>query len=783
MPLAGKVPIMDSWPTMPPATEAQVREWVEDDGYNLGLRTGRASGMIVIDDDQHKHGVANPWHPPPTDLIAESPTGGRHYYYRLPPGAPIGNSASKLAPYVDVRGEGGQCVYPGSAHPVTRTPYTWFVVGEPGVLPEATLAALREAPALDLSRPSPPPVQRGSTYQDSALHREVHSVRTASEGARNNQLNKAAFNLGTLVASGALDRETVEAELASAAAVAGLPAHEAAATIRSGLAGGGKHPRSVPDRPAPGAQLRPRPAATDTPTRAPVRPDVLVPGSHNLPPTGEYQEQGTDSFAAAVLAGLPDGSVYRRAEIVGQVVPDQDGRGASFRAIAPDAFRSVVDHHMRLGAGKALSEPALDGSPQYAVVYRNCLRDHAAVVLAYAETAPGVRELRHLATHPVCLGRDFQTAQPSWNQAHGVYLAVDHVPDPLPLDTARAVLEDLVCDFPFQAPADRANYYGLLLTPILRPAIPEPVPMHLIGSPVERTGKTKLAEIVLGCAVLGRPTPALQIGVREEEREKRITSLLLSGASVAHLDNLREFVDSAALASLLTSTTYQGRELGLSRIVSIPNGLTLVASGNNIHATGEVAKRIVPIRLLPPTESPETRQDYKHPLLKEYVESQRPRVLGALLGLVEAWRAAGRPLGSVGFGGFERWSAVLGGIMRVAGFHEWMGNVAEWRGDANDFGSELTALVEAWRAAHGEAWVATADLFKLAIDDMGLFARQTGAPTERGQKTAFGQRVLNAAEGRVVDGWRVELTGQGKRRRARLVPAQPAPNLGPTTEG
>lgn len=761
-PLMGKQPQLDAWQTLPPVDEPTVREWVET-GYNLGLRCGVASGLFVIDDDQVKHGVpeADRWIPPPTQLIAESPTGGMHHYYRAPADCP-GNSASRLAPHVDTRGEGGQCVYPGSSHPVTRTPYRWFLVGEPGVLPEAVLTVLRATPTARAPVPAAPP-QRGTGYADAALHREVHAVRTASEGTRNDTLNRAAFSLGQLVGGGVLTRGTVEAELAAAASIAGLSERETQGTLQSGLTAGVAEPRGIPER-----TQRPRPAPTEAAEAdqpAPGRVDVLIPGSHNLPPDGEYREQGTDDFALGVLDALPAGTLYRRAEIVGQVI------GAEFKAVSPSALRSIVDREMRLGAGKELQQPTVAGDRQWAVVYRNCMADHAAVVLAYAETGGPVRDLRHLATHPVVVGRSFDTAQPGWHE--GVYLAVDHVPDPLPLPEARAVLDDLVCDFPFQAPADRANFFGLLLTPILRPAIDEPVPMHLIGSPVERTGKTKLAEIVLGCAVLGRPTPALQIGVREDEREKRITALLLSGASVAHLDNLREFVDSPALASLLTSTVYQGRELGHSRIVSIPNGLTLVGTGNNVHATGEVAKRVVPIRLLPPTESPETRQDYRHPLLREYVESARPRVLGALLGLVEAWRTAGRPLGSVGFGGFERWAAVLGGIMHTAGYPEWLGNVAEWRGDANDFGSELAMLVDAWHAAHGGEWVATADLFTLA-DELDLFARQTGAQSDRGRRTAFGQRVLNAAEGRMVSKWRVEITGRGKRRRARLC-ALPGP--------
>ena len=757
-PLRGKLPQLDAWQTQPLVDEPTVRGWVEEQAFNLGLRTGRASGLFVIDDDRPQHGL-EPFDAPPTDLIARSPTGGLHYYYRAPDSCP-GNSASRIAPYVDTRGEGGQVVYPGSSHPVTRTPYRWVRTGEPGTLPPEILALLREPEPARPQPQRPAPTPRGTGYADAALHREVHAVRTAPEGERNDRLNRAAFSLGQLVAGGALSRATVEAELTEAARLAGLDEREIPGTIRSGLDAGADKPRTAPE---PRASVRTAAAPRPAEPASTERVDVLIPGSHVLPPDGEYREQGTDRFSDLVLATLPPGTLYRRAGIVGQVIND------GFATVGPDLLRSIVDENMRLGAGKENREPDVDGAPVYAIQYRPCQRDHAVCVLAYAERRGQIRELKHLATHPVVVGSQFTSARPGWNGDHGVFLAVDHVPEPLPLETSRAVLEDLVCDFPFQTPADRANYFGLMLTPLLRPAIQEPVPMHLINSPIERSGKTKLAEIVLGCTILGHPTPAMQLGEREEEREKRIMATLVEGRTVLHLDNLTEFLGSAALASLLTSANYVGRILGSTQNRTLPNTLTVVGTGNNVHATGEIAKRIVPIRLLPATESPESRQDYRHPLLREYVESQRHRVMGALLGLIEAWRIAGRPLAGVGFGGFERWAAVMGGLMRTAGYPEWLGNLAEWRGSADDFTSEVNALCKSWHDRYGSEWVPAGDVYGLSID-LGLFGFLEKAKTERGRRTSFGMRVLNRICGRtVLGGLTVESDSVGAARKVRLV--------------
>jgi len=744
-PLRGKIPLLDAWESLPERDEATVRQWVAA-GFNIGLRTGARSGLVVIDDDRAKHGL-EPFDLPPTGLVQATPTGGRHAFYRLPAGAVVRNSASKLAPYVDVRGEGGQVAVAPSVHPVVHKRYQWLSTGEPAPWPAELVP-----------RPAPQPASGAPGYAQSALVREVAAVRVAPEGTRNDALNRAAFSLGQLVAGGALAEADVVAELAAAARIAGLPEREAASTIASGLRGGAAKPRTAPERPER-SQRVPGGSTATAPAQPVTGGDVLVPGAHVLP-TGEYVEQGTDDFARECLARIPPGALYRRGGIVGEI------HGAEFAPVTAHRIRSIVDEHARLVAGK----PGKDGEAK--VIYQTCSRDLAGVLLDYGSLRGEIRELRQIATHPVCVGRDFDAAVPGWNASSGVWLASDVRPVVTPLDESLAVLTDALADFPFQAPADLANYIGLLLTPILRPAIDEPVPMHVIVSPIERSGKTKLAEIVFGTIVAGRRVPAMQLGEREEEREKRILAVLVRGQTILHLDNLREFVDSPALASLLTSSEFQGRLLGSSTAPSLPNTLTVVGTGNNVHATGEISKRIVPVRLMPATESPETRTDFRHSDLLAFVRENRERILGALLGLIEHWRASGRPLHRAAFGGFERWTAVVGGILHAAGMAEWLTNMAEWRGAADDSGQEFRALILAWHARYACEWVETAALYELATE-LDLFGWLDGAKSERAKRTSFGVRVLNRVRGRTfgLDGGgkvRVDLEGVGVRRRARL---------------
>ncbi len=73
----------------------------------IGICTG--DGLVVIDDD---NGHDDPDPELPATLIARTANRGWHYYYHCD--APIRNSVGKLAPGVDVRGQGGYVVAPPS---------------------------------------------------------------------------------------------------------------------------------------------------------------------------------------------------------------------------------------------------------------------------------------------------------------------------------------------------------------------------------------------------------------------------------------------------------------------------------------------------------------------------------------------------------------------------------------------------------------------------------------------------------------------------------------------
>lgn len=101
----------------------------------------------------------------------------------------------------------------------------------------------RSAPTPGLARTD----DRASKYAQRALEAELGRLAVAPEGTRNPTLNTAAFSLGQLVASGALDEGAVRDQLTAVALRIGLTATETEKTISSGLGKGMLQPRAVPE--------------------------------------------------------------------------------------------------------------------------------------------------------------------------------------------------------------------------------------------------------------------------------------------------------------------------------------------------------------------------------------------------------------------------------------------------------------------------------------------------------------------------------------------------------
>ena len=219
-----------------------------------------------------------------------------------------------------------------------------------------------------------------------------------------------------------------------------------------------------------------------------------------------------------------------------------------------------------------------------------------------------------------------------------------------------AQLREAVSDFPFGADADFAAWLCALLTPLARAAVTGPVPLFLIDGNLRGCGKSLLADV---CAVLldGRSAPRTTLPGREAELRQTITSLALGAERTVLLDNVTGALGSPALDRALTAETWRDRMVGSSRQVALPLQITWVATGNHVALAGDTSRRCLRIRLHSPLERPESRDDFRHPRLLDWLRRERSRLLPAALTLLRAYAVAGRPRQPIeAWGSFESWS-------------------------------------------------------------------------------------------------------------------------------
>lgn len=101
--------------------QGRIESWFTNQFWNLGLATGKESGVFALDCDPRHGGdksvaALEVEHGPfPPTWIFQTGGGGQHILFRHP-GELIPNSVSQLAAGIDVRGEGGYIVGPSSRH-------------------------------------------------------------------------------------------------------------------------------------------------------------------------------------------------------------------------------------------------------------------------------------------------------------------------------------------------------------------------------------------------------------------------------------------------------------------------------------------------------------------------------------------------------------------------------------------------------------------------------------------------------------------------------------------
>jgi P4 family phage/plasmid primase-like protien len=232
--------------------------WTRNPTANVGIATA-LSGLYVVDVDSHgtrKDGTpkvgGESWaaltagRTVPQTYTVRTQSGSTHLYFQMPT-PPLRNTASKLAPDIDTRGN-GYVVAPPST--VNGNPYVVIDSSPVAVLPDWIAELLRPAPRVHRP-PTPPngpqPVHAPADEVMGRIRQLADELGSTPDGYGNETAARIAFMVGGYVGAGQVDETTAVGVLLDAIAGWGYAdpadAGKMENTIIRQVAEGSKHPR------------------------------------------------------------------------------------------------------------------------------------------------------------------------------------------------------------------------------------------------------------------------------------------------------------------------------------------------------------------------------------------------------------------------------------------------------------------------------------------------------------------------------------------------------------
>jgi len=418
------------------------------------------------------------------------------------------------------------------------------------------------------------------------------------------------------------------------------------------------------------------------------------------------------------------------------MVLDADGKAALKHLDDPDLLRGIIVRSIRHARTGRPPKPVLPSKELLADIITLPPREWP--VIQGIVRIPTVREDGTIINKA---GYDKQSQ---------LWYAPEFELEPIPehptnddVQRAKALLITPIADFPFLHECDRTAALATLFEQVVRPMIRGPRPLSVFDAPEhgQGVGKSLLAKM-WQTTITGKPPVISALGKREEEVEKRITSLLRQGDPFIIVDNLTHEVTSEALQQLATSESFQARLLNTNDAPTYPQNATWVLTMNGAKMNRDVARRCLLMRLRWDGDGKAwERTDFKIEDPVGWCRARRSELIRAVLVLVRSWSVAGRPVDKdVVRGSFEAWCRVIGGIMKHAGFS----GLAEAlrHADERDTGRDAwPTLVTAWMVEEQGKYLTAGELAGLAADNGRLFGIERPIGIKKASTTSMGQTM------------------------------------------
>ena len=409
--------------------------------------------------------------------------------------------------------------------------------------------------------------------------------------------------------------------------------------------------------------------------------------------TGQYRPRKRQSVSAAAAAVpqnatalpgvsnslpevfLPGGPVpiLVAADHLGRLLVQADRyflRGSALVALAEDDDGQPILETVRPAALASIFESVAQlkafarNHGQFMEVPAVCSEQEGKVILNASTFRMHFPVIRLLSRCPVLTERDGGLVQVSgYDRDSGVLTFGEPAPD-MSLEDAASLLSEMLADFRFATPADRARALAAIITPALvfGDLLGGRAPVDLGEADASQSGKgfrNKLTAAVYNQSVRTVTQKRGGVGSLEET----FNTVLIRGHSFVALDNIRGTINSPAVESFLTEDSYLARVPHQAAVEIDPRRMVVQLTSNKADITVDLANRSSCVRILKQPQGYQYRQ-YPEGDVLDHVRANQALYLGAVFTVVRAWHATGKPRTNETGHDFRAWAKSLDWIVR-----------------------------------------------------------------------------------------------------------------------
>lgn len=322
---------------------------------------------------------------------------------------------------------------------------------------------------------------------------------------------------------------------------------------------------------------------------------------------------------------------------------------------------------------------------------------------------------------------------------------------------AKAVIDELLYDFPFAYAEAKAASAGFLIEQCVRSSlIHGATPGYLIRAPDSgnSTGKSYLARALT--LIADGTAPEKRWLHNEEELEKQFLPLIEAQSNVIWFDNVDGFIRSAILEAVLTSREFQSRRLGrnsLRDMVTVPFRSSVLFTSNGALFEPALGRRFVTISLDEKfRQTPLDENKNPRYLLQEkfgqhihvHAKQMRSRYIRSALLIAKAWIQHGRPMNKTitTLRSFEDWSQVVPHIVSFGGWGSMQRSIEAAKFEMNADKQEAEEFIPVWWEAQKERAIFAEEIGAMAIQH-GFYVHRLHAYSSGTSPAVIGRFICN----------------------------------------